>query len=632
MERAGLDCPPLPGPVHVDRESWEKVVLNLLSNALKFTLDGRVAVALRADGDDAVELTVADTGAGIAAEELPRLFERFHCIAGARARSTEGSGIGLAMTRELVTLHGGTITAASTAGAGTTFTVRIPTGTAHLDPDRVADTASGGAPTATSEAFVGEALRWLPGPAPAPVVVDGTGPDAPASAGRILVADDNADMREYLQRLLADRYEVQLVEDGKSALTAARERPPDLVVTDIMMPVLDGMELLAALRGDRRTAGVPVLLLSARAGEEAAIEGLGAGADDYLVKPFSAAELVARVNAHLKLGRLRRDAEARFTAMADLAPALIWVADPDGARTYVNSGWQEFTGRDVPADLGDGWTDGLHPQDRQRYRDRVTPALASGTGWQIEYRLRRADGAFRWILEHAVPLHTGTDGTVTGWVGSGTDINVRYRESERQTLLARLSRELDGPDGVDDRLRRLTALLVETRLADACTVRRVDDAGQLVRVARYGPDAATEEALDERPAETPFSLQVLDTGAAVLWDDTAPGATPGRIRHAPPPARRRGRRVLHTRHRRGPGGPDRDRRRGEQGPDLRLVLLQGRAVRRGVRRAPRADPGDGPVRAPRPAGVRRPPLRRLRPAPGGRAAGDLGTSGTHPHR
>ncbi|MFG1636429.1 ATP-binding protein [Pseudonocardia alni] len=319
MERAGLDytvdCPPLPGPVHVDRESWEKVVLNLLSNALKFTLDGRVAVALRADGDDAVELTVADTGAGIAAEELPRLFERFHRIAGARARSTEGSGIGLAMTRELVTLHGGTITAASTAGAGTTFTVRIPTGTAHLAPDRVADTASGGAPTATSEAFVGEALRWLPGPAPAPAPVVEEGADAPVSAGRILVADDNADMREYLQRLLADRYEVQLVEDGKSALTAARERPPDLVVTDIMMPVLDGMELLAALRGDRRTAGVPVLLLSARAGEEAAIEGLGAGADDYLVKPFSAAELVARVNAHLKLGRVRRDAEARFTAM-----------------------------------------------------------------------------------------------------------------------------------------------------------------------------------------------------------------------------------------------------------------------------------------------------------------------------
>ncbi|MBN9790011.1 hypothetical protein DMP17_15585 [Pseudonocardia sp. TMWB2A] len=538
MERAGLDytvdCPPLPGPVHVDRESWEKVVLNLLSNALKFTLDGRVAVALRADGDDAVELTVADTGAGIPAEELPRLFERFHRIAGARARSTEGSGIGLAMTRELVTLHGGTITAASTAGAGTTFTVRIPTGTAHLDPDRVADTASGGAPTATSEAFVGEALRWLPGPAPAPVVGDGAGPGAPASAGRILVADDNADMREYLQRLLADRYEVQLVEDGKSALTAARERPPDLVVTDIMMPVLDGMELLAALRGDRRTAGVPVLLLSARAGEEAAIEGLGAGADDYLVKPFSAAELVARVNAHLKLGRGRRDAEARFTAMADLAPALIWVADPDGARTYVNSGWQEFTGREVPADLGDGWTDGLHPQDRQRYRDRVAPALASGTGWQIEYRLRRADGAFRWILEHAVPLHTGTDGTVTGWVGSGTDINVRYRESERQTLLARLSRELDSSDGVDNRLRRLTALLVETRLADVCTVRRVDDAGQLVRVARCGPDAVTEEVLDERPAETSFGLQVLDAGAAVLWDDTAPGAmVPG----SPIPAR-----------------------------------------------------------------------------------------------
>ena len=203
------------------------------------------------------------------------------------------------------------------------------------------------------------------------------------------------------------------------------------------------MELLAALRADSRTARVPVLLLSARAGQEAAVEGLAAGADDYLVKPFSAEELLARVGAHLQLGRARREAEERFTAMADLAPALIWVADPAGTRVFVNRGWQQFTGQS-----GRRARRGLaRPRCTRRtgsgYLEVVAAATAAREGWEVEFRLRRADGVYRWLLERAVPIGPQPQ----GWVGSCTDINARYRETERQTLLARFGAGLESESG-----------------------------------------------------------------------------------------------------------------------------------------------------------------------------------------
>src|SRR4051812_1645116 len=405
IERAGLhfrvDCPPLTHAVFVDRDMWEKVVLNLLSNAVKFTFEGGITVTLREDGGAAV-LTVSDTGTGVPADELPRLFERFHRIERARARSGEGSGIGLAMVRELIGLHGGTITAESVEDVGTTFTVRLPLGSAHLPPEQVAPTAAATGVSAAAAPFVAEALRWLPAAdeaSPALPVGDTAAADPPAVVrGRVLVADDNADMRDYLRRLLSTRYHVEVVPDGQAALEVALADPPDLVVSDVMMPRLDGMGLLAALRADDRTARVPVLLLSARAGQEAAVEGLAAGADDYLVKPFSARELIARVGAHLELGRVRRDAEERFRAMADLAPALIWVADAQGQRGFLNAGWREFTGADPAEDLEHRWRERLPPDDRDRYLEVVSPAVAQHRPWEIEYRLRRSDGAYHWLL------------------------------------------------------------------------------------------------------------------------------------------------------------------------------------------------------------------------------------------
>jgi signal transduction histidine kinase len=319
-ERAGIqlvvDCRPLPEPVYVDLDMWEKIVLNLLSNAFKFTFAGSITVALRWCGTH-VELSVRDTGVGISPDEVPHVFDRFHRVEPTRARTHEGSGIGLALVRELVTMHGGSVRLDSMVGAGTTFTVSIPAGVAHLPPERLGARRTM-TPTATGATpYVQEALRWLPspihqGPADAPAG------DGPSAAARVLVADDNADMRGYIARLLGDRWEVEAVSDGIQAMEAATTRRPDVIVADIMMPGLDGFELLRALRADERTRTVPVILLSARAGEEARVDGLQAGADDYLVKPFSARELIARVQAQILGARVRSVEKAQALRLAGI--------------------------------------------------------------------------------------------------------------------------------------------------------------------------------------------------------------------------------------------------------------------------------------------------------------------------
>jgi signal transduction histidine kinase len=309
MERAGLrfeiHCAPLAEPVCVDREMWEKIVLNLLSNALKFTFEGRVRVAL-AQRDQSAELTVEDTGSGIPESELPHIFERFHRVAGAKGRTIEGTGIGLALVQELVKLHGGSIHAESRLSWGTKFTVRIPFGTEHLPRDQVRATEDGAATLPGPHVFSEEANRWLP---PLGGKVDGNGSSPGGRMERVLLADDNPDMREYVARLLGQQYRVTAVTNGEEALRSALADPPDLILSDVMMPGLDGFELLKELRARKETSTIPVVLLSARAGEESRVEGLDSGADDYLIKPFTARELLARVGAHLAMHRRRMEAE-----------------------------------------------------------------------------------------------------------------------------------------------------------------------------------------------------------------------------------------------------------------------------------------------------------------------------------
>ncbi|MFG3688788.1 SpoIIE family protein phosphatase [Micromonospora sp. NPDC047740] len=322
-ERAGLrlvvDCPPLPAPVHLDRDMWEKIVLNLVSNAVKFTFEGEIRVRVR-PGDGVAVLTVADTGVGIAPEELPQVFERFHRVPGVRTRTHEGTGIGLALVRELVEMHGGTVQAHSVVDQGTTFTVTVPFGYAHLPADRVAARAAPLGEPEQARLHVAETALWtdemtVPAGPPEPAEV-------PAGAGRILLADDNADLREHVSRLLSASYEVVAVPDGAAALRLAVESPFDLVLADVMMPRLDGYGLVSALRANPVTRHVPIVLLSARAGSAEEVAGLSVGADDYLTKPFSSQELIARVRANVELGQLRGQIIRRLRALADAAVAV----------------------------------------------------------------------------------------------------------------------------------------------------------------------------------------------------------------------------------------------------------------------------------------------------------------------
>jgi PAS domain S-box-containing protein len=426
FDKAGLrlivDCRPesFPEPAYVDRDMWEKIVLNLVSNAFKFTLDGEIEVGLAAE-DGHARLTVRDTGVGIAADELPRMFERFHRIEHNRGRTHEGTGIGLALVQELVKLHGGTISATSTAGRGSAFTVTIPLGKAHLDPAHVGVRSQLASTAVGPSAFVEEALRWLP---------DETGNEretatepAQGPKHRVLIADDNADMRSYLARLLAERYEVETVANGAEALSALGRAPlPDLVLTDVMMPVMDGFELLQRLRAAERTRTLPVIMLSARAGEDARVEGLHAGADDYLVKPFTARELTARVRSQIAMAQSRRETELSVRAAQErLRLALeasglgAWEFDPKTGELTTDARYREIFGfpSDLPVTVAMAM-ERVHPEDRQRMvealSDLAEPVREREYRW--ECRLARPDGSIRWLTAHgkAIAAHSGPDG------------------------------------------------------------------------------------------------------------------------------------------------------------------------------------------------------------------------------
>src|SRR5262249_16448569 len=256
------------------------------------------------------------TGSGIPHDHLPHLFERFHRVEGARGRSIEGSGIGLALVQELVKLHGGRIAVESELDKGTSFTVVLPLGTEHLPAASVHKNERPVETALRAQAYLQEAASWLDQRQDPADLLAASGPQdvgvAPISRRGeqqlVLLADDNRDMRQYVERLLtAAGYRVASVADGEQALRAARKLEPALVLSDVMMPKLEGFGLLAAMRNDDRLKDTPVILLSARAGEDAKIEGLRAGADDYLTKPFSARELMARVETNLHLAQARRE-------------------------------------------------------------------------------------------------------------------------------------------------------------------------------------------------------------------------------------------------------------------------------------------------------------------------------------
>ena len=537
IDRAGLElivqCAPLDEPVFLDRDMWEKVMLNLLSNALKYTFDGTITVRVARDGDEAV-VTVADTGIGVPAAEMPRLFERFHRIESARARSTEGSGIGLALVKELVGLHGGTITADSVEDAGTTFTIRLPMGAGHLPADALTPAGTGRTTSNIAEPYVQEALRWLPDSADADIPDVPDPPQTVAAPSRVLVADDNADMREYLVRLLRGAgYHVDAVSDGLQALTRIRSDRPDLVVSDVMMPRMDGLALVAALRNDPYTVAVPVLLLSARAGQEASIEGLHAGADDYLVKPFAAADLLARVRANIELARLRSHHSRWRTALVESLQEAFFVCDEVGAVIEINKAFTEILGygpESLPYHpVHPWWPDPDAEPDAHQQIVEAFAGLPDHPHGSYTVPVNHRDGHRVWIttnIAHAQDPETGR----SVMVGTFRDVTAEHYRVQRQTALATLNQQLAQADAVDDALhgaleqlrgqwsaRRVLAAIFPARESTAAPDAVLPDfAGDA--------DAAQWEAL---PAHIRERITALGASGNLLTPDTSIAGSAG---------------------------------------------------------------------------------------------------------
>jgi PAS domain S-box-containing protein len=460
MEKAGLafsvECEPIQERVYVDHDMWEKIVLNLLSNAFKFTFEGSVVVRLRVVGNG-VQLSVTDTGTGIPKEEIPRVFERFHRVESSRARTFEGTGIGLALVQELTKFHGGTVEVTSSLERGSTFTVTIPLGKAHLPANRVQAKLRRRSSPLSRDTYVEEAQHWLPQKtgAAADEPVASMPPSATSLSGEqqasqrelILLADDNADMREYVAHLLRDRYRVHAVRDGQEAVEATRRLRPDLVLADVMMPALDGFGLVDAIRKDASLSSTPVILLSARAGEESRVEGLHAGASDYLVKPFTARELLARVGAHLAMSRIQKEqiiASQRLAAIVESADDAIISKDLNGIVTSWNRAAEQMFGYRAEEMIGRSIM-AIIPPDLQADEPRILETIGRGERINHFETVRVAKSGKRIDVSLTVSPVKNENGQIVGAAKIARDITQdkqtrrALRISERLASVSRLA-------------------------------------------------------------------------------------------------------------------------------------------------------------------------------------------------
>lgn len=502
VETAGLkliiECPPMDEPVYVDRGMWEKIVLNLVSNAFKFTLEGQIEVSLHRNSTS-VTLAVRDTGTGIPKYELPLLFTRFHRVKSAAGRSHEGSGFGLALVQDLVKLHRGHVRVESEPGKGSVFTVEVPLGSKHLPSGQIGT----GEPFTIRQrggAYVAEASQW-------PSPEEGAQTDSPrngkynSSLGRppslILIADDNPDMRNYVSRLLRERYEIVSASDEETAMEIVKSRSPELVISDIMMPRLDGIGFLRALRANPLTKTIPVILLSARAGEDYLVEGLQAGADDYLTKPFSARELLARVDAVLRLARVRREAQERIVNIWESINDGFVVFDRDWHYIYINSAAGEM-GLDPNKLLGktiwDAFPELIGTEVEEKFRS------ASATRQNVEFETYFEAGD-RWFNNRVFPSEDGN--IAVYW----RDVTDRKRAEEERVQLLESERQARRRAEESSRLKDefLATLSHELRTP----LNSINGWVHLLRNGKLGPDQANR-ALETIERSAKSQKQVIN--------------------------------------------------------------------------------------------------------------------------
>lgn len=432
--------------VYVDLDMWEKIVLNLVSNAFKYTKRGSITVGV-SQIDDHVELSVSDTGIGIAAEQVNRIFERFHRVDSTEGRSQEGTGIGLALVKELVKIHQGSITVESEPGVGSTFRVTIPKGKSHLPPEKIVDSDVTDITRGGTSAYVQEASRWVHEGENGEQQSVGGRQYLSAKQSKVLIADDNADMRDYVQRLLAGHFTVMTAVDGQDAYDKISSFSPDLVVSDIMMPKLDGFGLLHKIRSHPDTRNLPVIFLSARAGEEAKVEGLEAGADDYLIKPFSGRELMATVNANIKIARSRKAAEDNLKNIIMQSPvSMVILRGEDLVMELANQKSFELWGKNAGQVINRPLREGFPELIEQGFVELLLEVYHSGRPFS-------AQGSPVTLVRYGFPEQIyvtfifeplrNADGKIEGVIGVGIDVseqvNARKEVEESEKSMKELA-------------------------------------------------------------------------------------------------------------------------------------------------------------------------------------------------
>ncbi|KAL7409075.1 hypothetical protein BDY24DRAFT_404537 [Mrakia frigida] len=374
--------------LYLDRDLMEKIVFNLLSNAYKYSIEGSIDVRVSYLKSGHASFEVQDTGVGIPSEEIALIFERFHRVQ-SQARSHEGTGIGLSLTSELVHLHGAQILVSSRTAdessdgsSGSTFTVLIPFGKDHLPSNQIddtPDTSIGG--SSYAKGIVEEAGLWeRSGNSSSQRSMSDSGASGVegiqtissllwSRSDTILIVDDSADMRAYLVGILSPHCNVVQASDGEQALERALETRIDLLISDVSMPRMDGYQLLSAIRSNPKTASIPFIILTARAGDEERVGGILAGADDYLPKPFSANELVARGHLQMQLGKRKIELETKFNEqlkanhlLISQSPVGIGKLNSDGVMYYANDSWYRMTGHPTDRPLAN-WASSLSSKD-----------------------------------------------------------------------------------------------------------------------------------------------------------------------------------------------------------------------------------------------------------------------------